>query len=131
MKASAVLARWKAPPYPDAAWSSGDGTLIAVRFGDVELQSGDTAAFFQDVSEAYEASVPSLVWRAKDVVTVGSKTMLRHEFESGSSRGQLVNVVLSGSFDGRLFAITVTGPLEQADRTAAAATVLKDSLRVR
>lgn len=131
MKGVEMQSRWKAPPYPDAVWSSADDVLIAIRFGDVQLDAEQTGQFFHDLSEAYQASVPSLVWRTRDVRIVGDTTVLRHEFENSSSRGQLVNVVLSASFDGYLFAITVTGPAQRAEAVVAAAAQLEGSLRVR
>ena len=131
MKGSDIRAWWKAPPYPDAVWKSQDDSVIAIRFGDAELTPGQTVEFLHDLSEAYEASVPSLTWRMRDVRLLGSATVLRHEFENNSSRGQLVNVVLSASFGGYLFAITVTGPVERATTVIAAADQVEASLRIR
>lgn len=131
MKGEAVKERWRAPPYPDAAWSSSDGRVIAVRFGDVELDRDDTVDFLADVSEAYQASVPTLAWIARDVISVQGAPMLRHEFENSSSRGVLRSVVLSGSFDHRLFAITVTGPAEVSESVTQAASEITDGLSVR
>lgn len=131
MKSADVKGYWRSPPYPDAAWLADDGRLVAIRFGDVELSPAETGEFLDDLTEAYEASVPSIVWRVREVQLVGDKTFLRHEFENSSSKGQLVNVVLSSSFGGFLFAITVTGPLEQTAGVLEAAGQLEDSLKVR
>jgi hypothetical protein len=131
MKGADVKAYWKSAPYPDAAWLAGDGRLVAIRFGDVELSPSETGDFLHDLTEAYEASVPSIVWRVREVQTVGDKTFLRHEFENSSSKGRLVNVALSSSFSGLLFAITVTGPVEQTTGVLEAAGQLEDSLKVR
>jgi hypothetical protein len=131
MKGSQIVRHWRAPPYPDAAWTADDGTLVAVRFGDIELETSEIASFLQDVTEAYQASVPSLVWHSQDVKKLGSTTMLRHEFENISSRGKLLNVVLSGSFDHRLFAITVTGPVERVESIEQAAQSIESTLKVR
>jgi hypothetical protein len=131
MKGADVKGYWKAPPYPDAAWMAEDGRLIAIRFGDVELSPDQTGDFLHDLTEAYEASVPSLQWRVREVQLIGDRTFLRHEFENSSSKGRLVNVVLSSSFGGFLFAITATGPVEQTAAVLEAAGAIEDSLKVR
>lgn len=131
MKGADVKSYWKSPPYPDAAWVAEDGRLIAIRFGDVELAPGQTGEFLHDLTEAYEASVPSLQWRVREVQVIHDRTFARHEFENSSSKGRLVNVVLSSSFGGFLFAITATGPVDKTDGVLQAAGQIEDSLKVR
>jgi hypothetical protein len=131
MPARVVQQRWKAPPYPDAAWSSEDGRLLAIRFGDVELKPEELPQFSEDMAEAYESSIPSLVWTFKDSKTISNKPVLYHEFQSAASSGPIVNVVFSGVFDGRLFAITITGPTEKADAVVQAARQVEQSLQIR
>jgi hypothetical protein len=131
MKGAEVKERWKAPPYPDAAWQGESGLLIAIRFGDVRLSAQETPQFLHDLSEAYEASVPSLVWRAREVRVLDDATVLRHAFENDSSKGRLANVVLSGSFDGFLFAITVVGSIDQVATVTETADEIESSLKVR
>ncbi len=126
-----VQQRWKAPPYPDAAWSSADGRVLAIRFGDLEMKSEELSQYADDMSEAYEASIPSLVWTFKDAKLIGGKPVLYHEFQSQASTGPILNVVFSGSFDGRLFAITITGPTEHSDSVAQAARQVEQTLQIR
>jgi hypothetical protein len=131
MKGVDVKAYWKAPPYPDAAWTADDGRLIAIRFSDVELSADQTDGFLHDLTEAYEASVPSIQWRVREVQLIGERTFLRHEFENSSTKGRLINVVLSSSFGGYLFAITATGPVDRAAAVLEAAAQIEDTLKVR
>jgi hypothetical protein len=131
MKGSAIKERWKAPPYPDAAWSSDDGTVVAIRFGDLELDDSQVGESLQDMVEAYEAVVPGLVWRGKESGLFGEKHLLRHEFESSSSAGPILNVVFSASFAGKLFAITITGPIDREQSISQVAQSVKSSLVVR
>jgi hypothetical protein len=131
MKGAEIQSRWKAPPYPDAAWSAQDGTVIAIRFGDLELDDSQVSEALQDMIEAYEAVVPGLVWRGKESMPFGKKQMLRHEFESNSSSGTILNVVYSASFGGKLFAITITGPLDKQQSVSEVAQSVKSSLLVR
>jgi hypothetical protein len=131
MKGADVKAYWKAPPYPDAAWAADDGRLIAIRFGDVEVSADQTEGFLHDLTEAYEASVPSIEWRVREVQVLGDRTFLRHEFENSSSKGRLINVVLSSSFGGFLFAITATGPVDRTAAVLEAAGQIEDTLKVR
>jgi hypothetical protein len=131
MKGADVKAYWKAPPYPDAAWMADDGRLIAIRFGDIELSAEQTEGFLHDLTEAYEASVPSIQWRVREVQVLGDRAFLRHEFENSSSKGRLANVVLSSSFGGFLFAITATGPADHTTAVLEAAGEIEDSLKVR
>jgi hypothetical protein len=131
LKGAMVQQRWKAPPYPDAAWSAPDGRLIAIRFGEHEISDAEVSEALEDVIEAYEAAVPSLVWRSKESRVVAGKNVLRLEFESNSSAGRIINVVYSASFDGRLFAITITGPLENEVGVSAVAESVEGSLVVR
>jgi hypothetical protein len=131
LKGKEVKERWKAPPFPDAAWHRDDGVLVAVRFGDLDLSDEQVPDALQDMVEAYEAAVPSLVWRSKSAVSISGKAMLRHEFESTSSSGQLLNIVYSGSYDGRLFAVTITGPVTVAEELSDVARQTEETLIVR
>jgi len=131
MKAKEIQERWKAPPFPDAAWHREGGVLVAVRFGDLELSNDQVSDALQDMVEAYEAAVPSLVWRSKGVMSISGKTMLRHEFESASSSGTLLNIVYSGSYDGRLFAVTITGPSHVSQELSDVARQTEETLIVR
>jgi hypothetical protein len=131
MKSGEIAERWKSPPFPDAAWQRDDESLIAVRFGDLDLTDEEVAESLDDMVEAYESSVPSLVWRGKSVVGLSGKSMLRHEFESTSSQGRIVNVVYTGSYNGRLFAVTITGPIEVADELSRVALEVEETLVVR
>jgi hypothetical protein len=126
-----VQQRWKAPPYPDAAWSASDGRVLAIRFGDVEIKPEELPQFAEDMAEAYESSIPSLVWTFKDSKTISGKPVLYHEFQSAASSGSIVNVVFSSAFDSRLFAITITGPTEKADAVLQAARQVEQSLQIR
>ncbi|MFN4895247.1 MAG: hypothetical protein ACK5GN_06075 [Pseudomonadota bacterium] len=131
MSASDVRERWKAPPYPDVAWNTSDGRVLAVRFGDVDIKSDELPQFAADIAEAYESSIPSLVWTFKDSKVINDKPVLYHEFQSTASSGPILNVVFSGSFADRLFAITITGPTEISDAVVQSARQVEQSLRVR
>jgi len=131
MPAKDIKQRWRSGPYPDAAWNSSDGRLIAVRFGDVEIKQEELNQFSEDMAQAYEASIPSLVWTAKEVRKVGDKQVLYHEFQNTASTGPMLNAVLSGVFSERLFAITVSGPSELGDDVLKAARDVERTLRIR
>lgn len=122
---------WRNPPFPDAAWKGGGDVVIALRFGDVEVAPSELGAFAQSIAEAYEASVPSLVWIQKRDSSDAPLKVLEHEFESDSSRGRIVNYVLSTSFDNRLLAITVLGPAANAQDVERAATAVRSTLIIR
>ena len=126
-----IKQRWRSGPYPDAAWSSEDGCLLAVRFGDVEIKPEELAQFSEDMAQAYESSVPSLIWTAKESRKISDKNMLYHEFQNTTSTGQMLNAVLSGVFDGRLFAITVSGPSDKGDAVLKAARSVERTLKIR
>lgn len=131
MQAKDLQAKWKAPPYPDAAWGAQDGRVLAIRFGDVEIKPEELPDFAEDMAEAYEASIPSLVWTFKDSKVIDGKPVLYHEFQSTASNGPILNVVLSSTFDNRLFAITITGPTEKSDAVVRTARHIEQSLRIR
>jgi hypothetical protein len=131
MPAKDIKQRWRSGPYPDAAWNSSDGRLIAVRFGDVEIKQEELNQFSEDMAEAYETSIPSLVWTAKEIRNVGAKQVLYHEFQNTASTGPILNAVLSGVFSERLFAITVSGPSELGDDVLKAARAVERTLRIR
>lgn len=131
MKGGEITERWKSPPFPDAAWQRDDEILVAVRFGDLELSDEEVAESLDDMVEAYESSVASLVWRGKAVVDLSGKSLLKHEFESASSQGRIVNVVYSGSYDGRLFAVTITGPSAASEAVLQVARGVQGTLVVR
>lgn len=131
MKAGEIAERWKSPPFPDAAWQRADESLIAVRFGDLDLTDEEVTESLDDMVQAYESSLPSLVWRGKSVVAIADKSMLKHEFESTSSQGRIVNVVYTGSYNGRIFAVTITGPIEVADALSQVALQVEATLSVR
>jgi hypothetical protein len=131
MPAKDIKQRWRSGPYPDAAWNSSDGRLIAVRFGDVEIKQEELNQFSEDMAQAYEATIPSLVWTAKEVRKVGDKQVLYHEFQNTASTGPMLNAVLSGVFSERLFAITVSGPSELGDDVLKAARDVERTLRIR
>jgi hypothetical protein len=126
-----VQQRWKAPPYPDAAWSATDGRVLAIRFGDLDMKAEELSQYAEDMAEAYESSIPSLVWTFKDSKVIGGKPVLYHEFQSTASTGPILNVVFSGSFDSRLFAITITGPTEHSDAVVQAARQIEQTLQIR
>jgi hypothetical protein len=126
-----VQSRWKAPPYPDAAWSAADGRVLAIRFGDAEIKPEELTQYAEDMAQAYESSVPALVWLSKGTKVIDGKPALYHEFQSASSSGQILNVVFSSVFDGRLFAVTITGPTERSDAVLDAARQIEQSLRIR
>jgi hypothetical protein len=106
-----VKARWKSPPYPDAAWVNEGDTLIAIRFGDVEVSADELVALSADLEQAYQSSIPSIAWLKREPIAVNGRTLLEHEFESDSSRGRIVSYVISSTFDNKLVAITVIGPV--------------------
>lgn len=126
-----VQQRWKAPPYPDVAWSAADGRVLAIRFGELELRPEELPQYTEDIAEAYQASVPSLVWTLKESKVISGKPVLYHEFQSDASAGKVLNAVLSGAFDGRLFAITITGPTEHSDSVVEAARQIQQTLQIR
>jgi hypothetical protein len=131
MKGAAVQERWKSPPYPDAAWSSANDLLVAIRFGDLELLNEEVPDALEDMVEAYQAAVPGLVWRSKEAMMLGPTQVLRHEFESSAAAGRMLNVVFSASFGGKLFAITVVGPVGQEQLVVGVARDVQNSLTVR
>jgi len=131
MRGAELQSKWKAPPYPDAAWGAQDGRVLAIRFGDVEMKPEELPDFAEDMAEAYEASIPSLVWTFKDSKVIDGKPVLYHEFQSVASTGPILNVVLSSTFDSRLFAITITGPSEQSDAVVQTARHIEQSLKIR
>jgi len=131
LPAKEVQKRWKAPPYPDAAWGTSDGKVLAIRFGDLQIKPDELPQFAKDMAEAYEASIPSLVWTFKDSKNIGGKPVLYHEFKSTASTGPLINVVFSGVFDRHLFAITLTGPMDGAAGVVQAARQVESSLKIR
>lgn len=131
MKGEPVKEYWKKPPRPDAAWQAANGVVIAIRFGDVSVQPEELLSFSDSITEAYDTSVPGLVWRQREPLTSHEPVLLRHEFESDSSRGRLLNFVISTSFDGRLLAITIVGVVEEAESIEQAAERLLGSLEVR
>lgn len=105
-----VKARWKSPPYPDAAWMNESDLLIAIRFGDVEVSPEELVGLSAELEQVYQGSIPGLVWLKKEPIAVNGRTLLEHEFESDSSRGRIVSYVISSTFDHKLVAITVIGP---------------------
>ncbi len=126
-----VQERWKEPPFPDAAWSAAEGRVLAIRFGEVEIKPEELPKYAEDMAEAYESSIPSLVWTFKDSKVIGGKPVLYHEFQSQALQGPTSNVVLSSVFDGRLFAITISGPTEYADAVVQAARQIERTLQIR
>ena len=130
MGGEAVKQRWRAAPFPDAAWRDERGILIAIRFGDVEVQPAELVSLDASLTEAYESSVPSLVWVRKGPREVEGRVLLEHAFESDSSTGKLVNFVVSTSFDGKLLAITMTGNSQDVDRVDAIVQKVETSLRI-
>jgi hypothetical protein len=131
MPAKDIKQRWRSGSYPDAAWSSADGRLIAIRFGDVGIKQEELDQFSEDMAQAYQSSIPSLVWTAKSTRKVGDKQVLYHEFQNTASTGPMLNAVLSGVFSERLFAITVSGPSEISDDVQRSAREIERTLRIR
>jgi hypothetical protein len=131
MTSSDMKSRWKSPPYPDVAWSSAEGAILAIRFGDLEIKPEELMYVGEEMSEAYESSVPQLVWLAKDSKFIDGKPVLYHEFQSDSSNGLIANVVFSGSFDGRLFALSLTGPVAELDSLRVVAKEIEQTLQLR
>lgn len=125
-----VKKRWRAPPFPDAAWRDPSGVLIAIRFGDVEVAPAELESLEPSLAEAYESSVPALVWKRKGPRVSEDTVMLEHAFESDSSTGRLVNFVISTSFEGKLLAITLIGKIEDAERVEGLAQQVENSLRL-
>ncbi len=126
-----VKARWKNPPYPDAAWMGDSEILIAIRFGDVEVAEGELSGLSAELQEAYERSVPGLVWIKKEALAVKGRTLLEHEFESDSSRGRIASYVISAAFDRRLVAITVVGPADHRAEIDDVARSVEQTLSIR
>ncbi len=128
----AIKERWRAPPYPDAAWKSkSGGYVIAFRFGEVELEPSAVAGFKQTLEAAYETSIPNLKWLVREVVEQNGKVFLAHEFESNSSRGRIATVIISTSFGGRLLTINVVGPVEGRSKVEEFARKITSSLRTK
>jgi hypothetical protein len=130
MSGEAIRGRWKAPPFPDAVWRDESGVLIAIRFGDVEVTSAELQTLAPSLTEAYEASVPSLAWMRHGPRVIEDRTILEHEFESDSSTGRLINFVISTSFDEKLLAITLISRAEDTARVEDMATQVENSLRI-
>lgn len=127
-----IKERWRAPPYPDAAWKSkSGGYVIAVRFGEVDLEPAAVADFKQTLEAAYETSIPSLKWLVREVVEQNGRVFLAHEFESTSSRGRIATVVISTSFSGKLLTINVVGPAEGRSQVEEFARNITNSLRIK
>lgn len=127
----AVKERWRAPPYPDAAWrGQSGGYIIAFRFGEVLVDRGAIADFKETLEAAYETSIPGLKWVQREVVEQNNLPLLLHEFESNSSRGRLATIVLSASFDGKLLSINVVGPVEGRSKVEELARLVTTSLRL-
>jgi hypothetical protein len=131
MSTGDIKSRWKSPPYPDVAWSSAEGTILAIRFGDVEIKSEELMSVAEEMSEAYESSVPLLVWLAKESKVINGKHFLYLEFQSDSSNGLIANVVFTSSFDNRLFAISLTGPVAEVEALREVAKEIEQTLQVR
>ncbi len=128
----AVKERWRAPPFPDAAWKSkSGGYFIAVRFDEVPLEPSAVSGFKQPLEAAYETSIPSLKWLVREVVESGGRTFLAHEYESDSTRGRIVTVLISTSFDGKLLTINVGGPAEGRSQVEEIARKITNSLRLK
>ena len=127
----AIKERWRVPPFPDAAWrSKSGGYVIAFRFGEVLVEPVGIPEFKQTLEAAYETSIPSLKWLVREVVEQNGRTFLAHEFESDSSRGRLVTVIISTSFDGKLLTINVVGPVEGRVQVEDYAREVTNSLRL-
>jgi hypothetical protein len=126
-----IKERWRAPPFPDAAWKSkSGGYIIAFRFGEVELEPSKVAAFKETLEAAYETSVPGLKWLVREVVEQNGRVFLAHEFESDSTRGRISTVLISTSFDGKLLTINVVGPAEGRTQVEEIARKVTSSLRL-
>jgi hypothetical protein len=126
-----VKARWKNPPYPDAGWKSEGDLIIAIRFGDIEVSEQELAGLSSELQRAYEGSVPGISWLKKEPMAVNGRTLLEHEFESDSSRGRVVSYVISSSFDQKLVAITVIGPVSKTAEVDDVARQIERTLVIR
>ncbi len=128
----AVKERWRAPPYPDAAWrSKSGGYVVALRFWEVMVEPGAIEQFKETWEASYETSIPGLTWVVREVVEQDGRTFLAHEFESDTSRGRTVTVVVSTSFDGKLFSVNIAGPIEGRTQVEAYAREIMHSLKLR
>ena len=125
-----VKSRWKLPPFPDAAWGDVEGRLVAIRFGEAEILPDQLPEFANDIKDAYEAAVPQLVWISREHRGENKHFFLYHAFESESSRGRIFNIVLTASFDRRVFSITVSGPATQSESIVSGASVIEGSLKI-
>lgn len=127
----AVKERWRSPPYPDAAWrSKSGGYVIALRFAEVQVEESAIAEFKETLEASYETSIPGMTWLVREVVEQNGRTFLAHEFENDSSRGRIVTVVVSTSFDGRLFSLYIAGPIEGRPQVEEYARELMQSLKL-
>jgi hypothetical protein len=105
--------KWNKPPRPDSAWSSDQGVVLAIRFGELDIDRDSLDVLLDTLSVAYEQAIPSIEWISRRHISSRDRLFLLHEFESDAESGRIITSVLSTSFDGKLLSITLTA---DADR---------------
>ena len=129
--AAGIQERWKNGAYPDVVWEdAAQGIVLAVRFGEVEVAPEGLAKFSRSLERVLTKSVPKISWITKRVKSGGEQPRLIHEFESDSSRGRLVTVGMSFSFDNRLLSVNVVGPADKRAQVESMAEAVRGSLRL-
>ncbi len=128
---AAIQERWKNGAYPDVAWEDqSKSVILAVRFGEAQVSPQDLPTLARPLEQAFTKSVPKIAWIAKRVKSGGEQPRLIHEFESDSSRGRLVTVGMSFSFDEKLLSINLVGPAEKRKEVESAAEAVRATLRL-
>lgn len=131
LSAAAIQERWKNGAYPDVAWENAtQNVILAVRFGETPVALQELAKMARLLEQAFNKSVPTIEWIAKRVKSGGEQPRIIHEFESDSSRGRLVTVGMSFSFDQKLLSLNLVGPAEKRKEVEAAAEAVRASLRL-
>lgn len=131
LNTAVIQERWKNGAYPDVAWEDANQSVIlAVRFGEAQISPQDLHTLARPLEQAFTKSVPKIAWLAKRVKSGGEQPRLIHEFESDSSRGRLVTVGMSFSFDDKLLSINLVGPAEKRKEVETAAEAVRATLRL-
>ncbi len=118
--------KWSKPPRPDSAWSSDQGVVLAIRFGELDIDRDSLDILLDTLGVAYEQAIPSIEWISRRHISSRDRLFLLHEFESDAESGRITTGVLSTSFDGKLLSITVTA---DADRRSDVEQYVSDLLQ--
>lgn len=118
--------KWNKPPRPDSAWSSDQGVVLAIRFGELDIDRDSLDVLLDTLGVAYEQAIPSIEWISRRHISSRDRLFLLHEFESDAESGRIITGVLSTSFDGKLLSITLTA---DADRRSDVEQYVSDLVR--